>query len=59
MDDFVAYVDRRIAGGERTLNDIDCADNARTETARLRQDNFHAETPVLRCATTISAISCF
>jgi hypothetical protein len=53
VDDLVAHVDRPLARGECALHDIDGSDNARAKATRLRQNYFHAETPVLRCATAV------
>jgi hypothetical protein len=47
VDDLVAHVDRPFARREGTFDNLNGPDDARAKAARLRQDDFHAEFPVL------------
>ena len=50
VDDLVPDVDRRTILGERTLNDVDRANDACAESARLRENDLHALTRLLSIA---------
>ena len=47
VHDLMAHVDGRLVLGECPFDDVDCADDTSAKTARLRQNQLHAETPVL------------
>ena len=47
VHDLMAHIDGRVVLGECPFDDVDCADDTGAKTARLRQDQLHAETPVL------------